>query len=364
MSGQTLIRGSTQILAGSITADRFVTGLALATSQLADGSKFIKSDGTVSMAAALNLGGYVPTNAGTPVNASDVATKSYVDAFVNGLTFKQAVKVISAANITLSGLQTIDGVTLAAGNRVLCTAQTNGVQNGFWVAASGSWTRPSDWASGASEAEGVYVLADPDGTTYKNTKWYCTNTGTITVDTTATTWQQDSSGGSYTNGSGLKLTGTTFSVANGAGLSFDGSNNLQVSLNANGLLSTTSGLGIAQGSSAQVIVANSSGNPAWATLSGDVTISNAGVTAVNNTSGSGYTKYTNFIWGETPSGSINGTNTTFTLANTPVTGSIRLYWNGQRQNSGTGNDYTISGGTLTTTFVPVSGDVLLVDYAK
>ena len=75
---------------------------------------------------------------------------------------------------------------------------------------------------------------------------------------------------------------------------------------------------------------------------------------------------TNFVYSETPSGTINGSNTTFTLANTPVTGTVCLYANGIRQNAGGSNDYTISTNTITFNAgaTPQTGDVLLADYQK
>jgi len=81
--------------------------------------------------------------------------------------------------------------------------------------------------------------------------------------------------------------------------------------------------------------------------------------------GSGYTA-TNFVTRETPSGTINGVNTSFTLANTPVAGSEEVFVNGILQTSGSGNDYTISGTTITfeAGAVPETGDVLRVNYRK
>jgi hypothetical protein len=70
----------------------------------------------------------------------------------------------------------------------------------------------------------------------------------------------------------------------------------------------------------------------------------------------------NLVSNEVPSGSINGTNTTFTLANTPILGSVSLYRNGVLQYAGAGNDYTISGSTITTTTAPGSGSILLATY--
>src|SRR5216683_3557106 len=55
----------------------------------------------------------------------------------------------------------------------------------------------------------------------------------------------------------------------------------------------------------------------------------------------------NFVDNEVPSGTINGVNATFTLANTPVAGSEHLHKNGLRQSPGSSNDYTISGVTIT-----------------
>jgi len=72
----------------------------------------------------------------------------------------------------------------------------------------------------------------------------------------------------------------------------------------------------------------------------------------------------NFVDKETPSGTINGSNVTFTLANTPTAGTEHLYLNGILQRSGSGNDYTISTNTITFTTAPVSGDILLASYRK
>jgi len=74
----------------------------------------------------------------------------------------------------------------------------------------------------------------------------------------------------------------------------------------------------------------------------------------------------NFVDSEVPSGTVNGTNPTFTLANTPTTGTVHLYRNGIRQKAGSGNDYQISAATITfeTGNEPQTGDLLLADYRK
>lgn len=73
---------------------------------------------------------------------------------------------------------------------------------------------------------------------------------------------------------------------------------------------------------------------------------------------------TNFIDKEIPSGSINGSNTIFILAYIPVTGSEHLYLNGILQESGAGNDYTISSNSVTLLTAPLTGEKLRVTYRK
>jgi hypothetical protein len=66
---------------------------------------------------------------------------------------------------------------------------------------------------------------------------------------------------------------------------------------------------------------------------------------------------------EVPSGSVNGSNVTFTLANTPVAGSEQVFLNGLLQDPGAGNSYTISGAVITFFSAPLSGDEIHVTYA-
>lgn len=361
---QTLMRG-TQIQSGTIPASALVAGLALPSTQLADGANFLKKDGSVAMTTSFNAGSQTIINVASPVNPNDAASKTYVDSLVNGFKLRFA-RVLSITNSALTGLLTIDGVTLSAGDIVLLTNQTTGSQNGFWAAASGAWTRPAFWAAASTIPEGNYAIIDGDGTTYKNTKWFITNTTAIVVDTTTVTFSQDAGGTSYSNGAGLSLTGTTFAAKLGNGITTDGSSNLTVNPVGTGLLTVAAGgVGITPAASGgQIIVGNASLNPVWATPSGDVTVSNTGVMTVNNTAGTGFMKYSADVANETPSGTVNGTNTAFTLANTPQNSSLQLILNGLVLEPGTGNDYTISGAAITMLFAPLTGDKLRAYYNK
>ena len=85
------------------------------------------------------------------------------------------------------------------------------------------------------------------------------------------------------------------------------------------------------------------------------------VTAGSNVA---YLAASNFVAKETPAGAVDGTNTTFVLANTPIAGTEHLYYNGLLLESGAGNDYTITGGTITMLFAPQSGDKIRCSYFK
>ncbi len=94
--------------------------------------------------------------------------------------WKHAVRVVATANITLSGLQTIDSVALAEGDRVLVTAQTSGVQNGVYEASTGTWARAEDLRLSRHVQLGTTVLV-LGGTVYALTTWVLTSPSTGTV---------------------------------------------------------------------------------------------------------------------------------------------------------------------------------------
>lgn len=92
------------------------------------------------------------------------------------------------------------------------------------------------------------------------------------------------------------------------------------------------------------------------------TLGTTAITFVANSS-NGLTS-SNFVDKEVPTGSINGSNTAFSLANTPVAGSEHVFLNGILQEAGAGNDYTISGANITMATAPLAGEKLVVSYRK
>ena len=100
------------------------------------------------------------------------------------------VLIRTDSNILLTGLQTIQGVSLLSGNRVLVSAQTVGSENGIYIVNSGAWTRSLDMQAGTA-AYGIYTVATEG--TYINTGWECTTVGN--VGATALTFAQRYFGG-------------------------------------------------------------------------------------------------------------------------------------------------------------------------
>jgi len=150
----------------------------------------------------------------TPTGATDIANKQYVDYLAAGLSWKEpviAATTVAGGNITLSGLQTIDTVTLAAGDTVLVKNQTAASQNGIYVVSSGAWTR-SVGADTWNEYVGAIVFV-VEGS-QAGSAWYCTAQPGGTLGTTAINWSNFSVASSYTAGTGLTLAGTQFSITN------------------------------------------------------------------------------------------------------------------------------------------------------
>lgn len=108
---------------------------------------------------------------------------------VGNTAIKAPVRVIATSNITLSGLQTIDGATLAADDRVLCTGQTAGAENLIYNASTGAWTLAKDSNGNYDLVKGTTVQVT-DGTTYAGSYWRISTSGSITVGTTSITWER------------------------------------------------------------------------------------------------------------------------------------------------------------------------------
>ena len=166
--------------------------------------------------ASVSLNSQKITGLGTPTADTDAATKAYVDASNLGLDVKASVRVATTANITLSGTQTIDGVAVIAGDRVLVKDQSTGSANGIYVVAAGSWARSTDADSSAEVTPGLYTFVE-EGTLGADAGFILTTNAPITLGTTALSFTQFTGAGQVIAGSGLTKTGSTLDVVGTAG---------------------------------------------------------------------------------------------------------------------------------------------------
>lgn len=284
-----------------------------------------------SMSGDLTMtGGATVTGLPSPSNGTDATNKNYVDNAINGLSWKIPVLATTTVNITLSAPQTIDGVSVQAGNRVLVKNQSTTSQNGIYIVAAGLWTRATDFDSitPIDEINGAAVFVQ-QGTTQADTGWVETAEVTI-VGTDPITFVQFSAAGSYTAGTGITLIGNQFSLTTPVTAILGGTG--QTSYTTGDILyasSSTALSKLAASTSGFVLTSNGAGvAPTWQTASGgtpsilanDVTLGTIINTAVSITG-------------------VAGNTTSASASMTIIPGG----------NSSTGNNLTLSAGSSTNT---------------
>jgi hypothetical protein len=180
----------------------------------------------------------------TPSNANDAASKSYVDSTINGLDVKESVHLATTAAGTLASSfangETIDGVALATGDRILIKDQTDASENGVYtVNASGAPTRAADFDADSEVTAGAFFFVE-EGTTNGNNGFTLTTNDDITVGTTDLTFTQFSGSGQITAGTGMTKSGNTLNVIGGDGIVAN-ANDLAIDLATNTALAFDSG---------------------------------------------------------------------------------------------------------------------------
>lgn len=221
VSTKAITLGSTTLANGSTVTD--VTGL---TSFQVDNIKLdgyeisstdpVIADVDLSLkpkgAGNINVNSARITGLAEPVNPTDAATKGYVDAARSGLDVKQSVRAATTEPITLSGIQTIDNVSLAAGDRVLVKDQNDQAFNGVYVVDALAWSRADDFDEDEEVTAGVFFFVE-EGQTHADSGWVLTADNPLTVGTSQLTFTQFSGAGQIIAGAAITKTGNQLDVA-------------------------------------------------------------------------------------------------------------------------------------------------------
>jgi hypothetical protein len=208
LDGVTSSAGELNILDGAtltVTELNYVDGVTSAIQTQIDGKL---STGGGTLIGALTL-------SGAPSSDLHAATKAYVDSVTEGLHIHASVRAATTANVTLATAlengDVLDGITLATNDRILVKNQTTQSENGIYIVqASGQPTRATDFDTAAEVDSGDFVFVS-SGTVNASTGWVQINKP-VTIGTDAIAFSQFSGSGTYAAGTGLTLTGNSFSV--------------------------------------------------------------------------------------------------------------------------------------------------------
>jgi hypothetical protein len=290
----------------------------------------------------------------TPSADAHAANKGYVDSVAEGLHVKKSVVAATTAAGTLASSfengDTVDGVTLATGERLLIKDQADASENGLYVvAASGAPSRTDDMAAG-SEAAGAFAFVQ-EGTTNADSGWVCTSDDSAdTVGSSDLAFSQFSGAGAITAGNGLAKSGAT------------------ISLDLDELTAATPD--VAADSFAMVDAGDSSSKKMTVTnVAGALVYGATGLTAA-----SGIISL-NLKWNDVAS-HVAGQATDYTVYDLAVAGNsgnaeIMVFVNGLLQRRGAGQDYTFayasgaSGvGRITFASANSASDIIIATYQQ
>lgn len=330
------IDGEYQIEPGTIVDASIAAGANIASTKLAAWS------------ANRNANNFKLTNLQPGSSANDAVTYSQLLAVANGSSYKDPVRVASTANVAgtynatggASGRgqftampNTLDGVSLAANDRVLLKDQSSGAQNGIWVVSTlgtgsnGVWDRAEDFDADSEVLAGLQIPVT-EGTTNQDTVWLLTTNNPIVIgggSGTALTFQGMST---ILAGAGMSQTGNTFNINAANASILVGTNDISVQLSGSTLAIDGSGLKVADAGITPTQLASGVAGP-----------------GLNGGAGTALS----VDWRQDVFTGDNST-TVFALSGSPIGNKAVVSVKGVIQIPGT--DYTISGTSLTFTTAP------------
>jgi len=371
---QTQIHGNKQIQAGTILDANIAAAAGILSTKLADGANFLQKNGSVAMISNLDFGTNKGVNLADPVNPQDAATRAWVlSQLTQSVSSALTARAATTANIALSNVQTIDGVSLAANDLCLVKNQTTQSENGLYkVVSGGAWQRAAGMDTWA-EVPGT-MISIQEGTTNHDTIWLSAADAGGTLGTTTITFVQIPGPSDIQAGAGMTRTGQALDVVAADNSLLVNADNMQVRLDAVRCITVgATGIGVNIQTTTMQQVTNLLGvklDGAGAIVAGSpgiaINYDSATLQIVSNilaVKANLYIAASNYIIRETPSGTIDGSNVTFVLASPPNPANTEaVFLNGILQEPGGGNDYTISGATITMAQAPPSGSRLKVNY--
>jgi len=221
------------------------------------------------------------------------------------------------------------------------------------------------------------IISVQEGTANHDTIWLSVADQGGTIDTTAITFTQIPGPSDITAGAGMTRTGQQIDVVAADSSLQINSDNMQVKLNTSGciIIQAANGIGVNFNSDNLLSISNvlnvkldaagailAPGGGAGLKVNYDTNTMQIASNLLG-VKANLYIAASNYIIRETPTGTIDGSNTAFTLASAPSpTNTEAVFLNGILQEPGAGNDYTISGATITFAVAPPTGSRVKVNY--
>jgi len=317
----------------------------------------------IRVAGDVDASGYRVGNLGAGTNAADAVNLGQVLDLVRRLNHKQAARVASTGTLVLEGIQTVDAVTLIAGDRVLVKDQTLASENGIYVVGAGVWSRDED----ADTAERLIAatLHIAEGEVNHDSNWTMVSDPPFVLGQDSAVWVQTSAAGQIDAGNGLVKIGNQLSVVGGAAIEVLAD---LVQVRASGITAdliagSALGAGLAGGDGVPITVR--AANDSIVVGSDGIRLGalSAGFTLIGGADGQAVR--VRQVTEEEPVDA--GDHTAYALAYPPLAETVRVCLNGIRQRRQVAADqvqfdYELSGAVITFRTANVENDLVVVDY--